>query len=121
MKNILHSQVIFVGAVLLWSAPLALCDNMPNNITQEQQCGLSNCHGLDAQCVINPPQACDSMYGMGDFCRQYIHCAIVDGKCQSTISSDFLKCRNCVEGCDDNKNSPMQAFDCENKCRKLFE
>ena len=121
MKKIVHIPGIFIFAAFLWSVPLGLCDNADSNITQDQHCGLLNCHGLDVQCGFNPPEVCDAMYRMGDFCRQYISCTIAEGKCQTVVSPNFQQCRSCVEGCHKQESDPAQSFACEDKCRKLFE
>jgi|CXWL01.1.fsa_nt_gi hypothetical protein len=88
---------------------------------QESNCGMLNCHGVDAACGFNAPQACDMMYRMGDFCRQYISCQVTDGQCQAVTQAPFEACRACVLECEKIQNNPVGAFDCESTCRQQLE
>ena len=84
----------------------------------ESGCGLLNCHGLEAACGFNAPPMCDAMYRMGDFCRQYIACQVVDGECRAVTQAPFEPCRACVQDCEQIKDDPAGAFACEAKCRE---
>ena len=88
---------------------------------QETNCGLLNCHGVDAACGFDAPQMCDAMYRMGDFCRQYISCQVVDGQCQAVTREPFETCRACVLECEKIKDDPAGAFACESACRSQVE
>ncbi len=85
-----------------------------------QKCGIENCHGLDIKCGPNPPEMCTAMYGLGDFCRQYVRCEIREGQCQLVEDPKFDACRSCVEKCQ-NPNDPIDAFGCEAECREKME
>ncbi len=85
----------------------------PTPTTASQVCEIENCHGLDIECGSNPPDFCTMEYQLGDFCRQFAKCEIVDGKCQFVSSPDFEQCKTCVEQCDD--------LECESQCREMFE
>lgn len=84
-----------------------------------EECGMENCHGLDITCGPNIPEVCTEMYALGDFCREYASCEIVDGKCQLVKSPEFDQCKACVDEC--NEFSGPEAFECEGDCRELFE
>ena len=88
---------------------------------QETNCGLLNCHGVDAACGFDAPQMCDAMYRMGDFCRQYISCQVVDGQCRAVTREPFETCRACVLECEKIKDDPAGAFACESTCRSQVE
>lgn len=88
---------------------------------QESNCGLLNCHGVDAACGFDAPQMCDAMYRMGDFCRQYISCQVVDGQCRAVTREPFEACRACVLECEKIKDDPAGAFACESTCRSQVE
>ena len=88
---------------------------------QESNCGLLNCHGVDAACGFDAPQMCDAMYRMGDFCRQYISCQVVDGQCQAVTREPFETCRACILECEKIKDDPVGAFACESTCRSQVE
>lgn len=101
----------------------------------EKKCGLENCHGLELSCGPNAPEVCTEVYQLGDFCRQYASCQVVDGECQLDISAEFDLCKACVEDCqqmkacslagvDSNCDQPAstkEIFECENKtCREML-
>lgn len=82
-----------------------------------QACGIENCHGMDIKCGPNPAQMCTMEYRLGDKCRQYAKCDIVNGKCQQISNAAFDACKACVQKCEaDFANDPMKAFDCESNC-----
>ncbi len=83
------------------------------------KCGMENCHGLDIKCGPNIPDACTAIYKLGDFCRQFASCEIINGECQLVKSTEFDECKACVDECD--KPTELKAFDCELDCRKMFE
>lgn len=88
----------------------------------QESCGIENCHGIDIVCGPNVPQACTEMYAMGDFCRQYARCEIVDGKCGLVPNPVFEMCTSCVRECSQTHiDRPVEAFNCEAKCRDEVE
>ena len=81
-------------------------------------CGIANCHGLDIECG-KPVEMCPGMYQIGDGCRQFAKCEIVNGQCQQVDSLEFNVCKSCVQKCEkDFADNPEKAFICESKCMK---
>ncbi|OGG07344.1 hypothetical protein A2872_03395 [Candidatus Gottesmanbacteria bacterium RIFCSPHIGHO2_01_FULL_42_12] len=81
------------------------------------KCGLENCHGLNLVCGSNIPDVCGMSYQLGDKCRKFANCQIVNGVCQSIKSPEFEKCQSCVNSCNRQyQNKPEEAFSCEAKC-----
>ena len=89
----------------------------------EEWCGAKECHGLDMSCAMfNTPRACTAIYKLGDFCRQYAKCKMVDGQCQLVKEEIFDSCVVCVDQCTKNAQEEASAvFDCEHKCRAQAE
>jgi len=87
-----------------------------------QKCDITSCHGFDIECGPDSPQMCTMEYRLGDFCRQFAQCQVLQGECQFVENSTFMNCRSCVTQCDaDHPEDPMAAFECENDCREQFE
>lgn len=85
--------------------------------SSEKKCGIENCHGLDITCGSNVPDACTEEYLIGDGCRRYARCEILNGRCQLVESEMFEKCKSCVEKClKDFKDEGSKAFECESEC-----
>lgn len=85
-------------------------------------CGITSCHGLDIECGSDVPEMCTMEYRLGDFCRQFAECRVVQGECQFVENSFFMNCRSCVQDCSRlHTDDPMQAFECESQCRDQFE
>ena len=87
---------------------------------QLNNCGIENCHGLDISCGPNVPDACTAMYQLGDFCRQYANCSIINGSCALEQNQEFLTCKSCIEDCEELYDG-IDAFDCENVCREKMD
>lgn len=88
-----------------------------NNIpTQEERCGLENCHGLSFSCGRDVPDACTMNYQIGDFCRQYAICETINNECQMVPNKTLDKCVNCVKPCEELEGEA--AFKCESDCRQ---
>ena len=80
------------------------------------ECGAANCHGLDIECGQSA-QMCTEMYQLGDRCRQYAKCGVVNGKCQQIENQEFNICKACALKCDqDFPDNPEKAFMCESRC-----
>ena len=86
----------------------------------EEQCRIQNCHGLNIQCGLSRPMACTAMYQLGDFCRQFAECQMVEGECRFVSNDVFARCKSCVQDCELNR-AEVNPFVCEVKCRKEFE
>ena len=88
--------------------------------TQSSNCGVQECHGLDVTCGSNVPEVCTTLYKLGDFCRAYINCSVVDGVCALQTNQEFTLCKNCVSACEASFDG-IEAFDCENTCRDRMD
>lgn len=93
----------------------------PAQQDQTADCGIESCHGLSIECGSNVPQMCTMEYRLGDFCRQFADCKLVKGTCQFVENSYFMNCKSCVQDCEVLNDDPMQAFECESKCREQFD
>lgn len=95
---------------------LFLC---PNGYAKDaQRCGIENCHGINIVCGPHVPEACTQTYALGDFCRAYAHCEVLEGKCTLKQDPAFETCTACVRKCTDaHPNDPVGVFNCEAKCR----
>ncbi len=80
-------------------------------------CRILNCHGLDISCGESASFACDAMYRIGDKCRQYASCVVIEGECQQKVDPRFDACKACVATCEKTyQNDPMKSMDCESSC-----
>lgn len=86
----------------------------PNPPDLQIKCGIQECHGPNYTCGDNVPDACDGMYTTADFCRQFISCQVVEGKCQ-TIAPELAQCATCVKQCSGDEILDDEA-DCVQKC-----
>lgn len=85
--------------------------------TETAVCGIENCHGADVICGPHPAEMCTMMYAVGDGCRQFAKCEIINGKCQLNPDPKFEECRNCIKKCLKNsKSDPASSFGCESQC-----
>lgn len=73
-------------------------------------CNLGPCHGLDVTCTAGAPLMCAQIYTPGDFCRQFVKCAQVEGTCALRADARFAQCKACMEGC-------QAKADCDATCR----
>ncbi len=83
-------------------------------------CGVTNCSGVDVTCGYvknDEPLMCNASYALGDFCRSYVKCAVVDGSCVPVKDARYEKCATCVRDCT-NISDPEKAFQCEADCRE---
>lgn len=82
-------------------------------------CEIENCHGMEIVCGPDPAEVCTQVYMLGDGCRKFAACGIVDGKCQPVPLDGFEKCKACVEKCAaDFKDDSVKMFECESLCTK---
>ena len=108
-----------IYAVLL--APVLVLYIIGEGFAQGSQapCGVENCHGTDMVCGSNVVEACTAMYKLGDFCREFARCMVIEGKCQLAKDPPFDACVKCVRACEEyNYGTPMEAFKCEDQCRQ---
>lgn len=80
-------------------------------------CYIQGCHGLDIQCGPSQVEACDEMYQLGDGCRQFAKCGVIDKKCEPILDKAFVSCRTCVQNCElKYEKDPTAAGECESSC-----
>ena len=82
-------------------------------------CEVSNCHGLDVKCGVNPPVMCTMEYQIGDNCRQFATCQKNGSVCKLVESNEFIQCKTCVENCIDkyiNSDQIAEQFTCADNC-----
>ncbi len=86
-------------------------------------CMLTTCHGLELECAEEGPEMCTMEYQIGDFCREYATCGIVEGQCVLTKQRLVDECVSCVELCDSglDGSDPTKAFECEQQCREQLD
>jgi hypothetical protein len=85
----------------------------------QERCGIENCHGIDIVCGPNVPEMCTMMYGLGDFCRDYARCEVLEGDCRLVKDPILEVCTTCVRKCiDTHQEDPIEVFNCEGKCRE---
>jgi hypothetical protein len=93
----------------------------PDDTTDEEpivsgECGIENCHGMDIVCGPNPAEICTMIYMLGDKCRQFASCGMVEGKCAPILSEQFNSCKACVENCVATHGDNIEMFSCESDC-----
>jgi len=111
-------KVLFVIFMFLFVLGCSSQQN-PGNISISSKCGIENCHGLDIKCGSNVPEACTMEYMLGDFCRQFAECKVINGNCRFVETANFTECKACVDECA-KIGDGNDAFACENDCRKKF-
>jgi hypothetical protein len=99
-------------------SPVDIDDTPMPPVAGAGECAITNCHGLDISCgITSEPLACTMMYQIGDGCRQFASCGVVDGQCAPLPSARFSACKSCVEKClelpDDD---PSARLSCESTC-----
>lgn len=83
----------------------------------DTNCGIENCHGLDIACGPNPAEVCTMVYQLGDKCRRFAQCGIVNGSCQQIQNQDFEDCKACVQRCEaEFGDFADKLFECESRC-----
>jgi len=117
MKNIISLVVLFI-LILGFGFVFYLFQNGTlNNFTEGQErCGLENCHGTDLSCGSKIPQVCNAIYQIGDKCRQFANCENINGNCRLNKTSQFEKCKSCVDECIKKFDNSEEVFACEEKC-----
>ena len=87
----------------------------PVKSTEPLECRISNCHGLEIECGLKAPFFCDAQYILGDMCRRFARCEMIEGQCQLVKEPEFEECRACVEKCLAEPEEEQLA--CEEGCR----
>lgn len=122
-KKILLATIIpllLVLAVLAFSKKSIPPPSVPqaSQPVTSEKCGLENCHGLELSCGPNVPEACTFLYQIGDNCRQYAKCEVVNNRCQLKTNPKFAECKSCVEKClAEFANDPVKTSACEGQCQ----
>lgn len=124
MRKTKKTALIVIIAVFLLTGIIASVLWVPSYLKEysnkNDPCGIENCHGLDITCGSNIPETCTEIYQLGDFCRQYVECKVVDDQCQLVENSKFDQCKSCVEECE-NLDDSEEAFECEENCRETLD
>ncbi len=120
MKKTKDKKLIYVFTAILLFSGIGLFVYQTTANPDKQvpvKCGMENCHGMDITCGQNVPEVCTGEYLLGDKCRPFASCEVVNGKCQLIKSERFGACKSCVEKClSDFKNDYIRAFDCGEDC-----
>lgn len=103
--------VLVIGGIL-W---------LTNYNYESNLCGIEQCHGLDISCGPNVPDMCTEIYMLGDFCRQYASCETINKNCELVKYPKFDECKTCVEKCEKDFDDLVEAFQCEEECRKAIQ
>jgi hypothetical protein len=90
----------------------------PDSESADDACGITNCHGLEITCGSDLTKMCTAMYALGDKCRQYAVCGIVNGQCEFISNPEFTACQTCVQNCLTKfSNNQIEVFNCESQCQ----
>ncbi len=82
-----------------------------------QECEIENCHGLEIECGPDITEFCTEVYQLGDKCRNFASCEIINGECQLAENQQFEECKSCVEDClQQFPDDGDKAFECESNC-----
>jgi hypothetical protein len=91
----------------------------PSGYFEDPNCGIESCHGLeDITCGKNIPKYCTLEYLYEDFCRSFVRCEVIDGKCKKIESPEFFACKNCMENCS--QFTGEQTSTCKKDCSRKF-
>lgn len=122
----LSSLIVFLlGSVFIYY--LYSQNLLQNYKLGQEKCGIQNCHGTDITCGPDIPEMCTAIYKVGDGCRQFANCTVLEGGCRLANSPRFDECKSCVNEClkihnkdtgQDNR-STNDLFVCEQKCLNL--
>ena len=121
-RNRMHIKTTAMLLTLLIVMIFTACTATPATPPQPMPpvtaaCGIENCHGMDITCGPNPAEMCDMMYALGDKCRQYAQCSVVNGACTQVSNPAFDTCKSCVERCQQQfTDDQMGLWECEGKC-----
>ncbi|RJO59432.1 hypothetical protein C4546_02330 [Candidatus Parcubacteria bacterium] len=116
IKKFVLASAIVMGAFLLGGGAWLFWSNQ--SLPQARAaCGIENCHGMEITCGPNIAEICTDIYLMGDRCRQFASCGIVNNTCQQIQNPQFTACKTCVESClNQFANDQVKAFECESAC-----
>ena len=80
-------------------------------------CGVTNCHGTTVTCGENIAEICTMEYRLGDKCRAFASCRVVNGTCTVVEQPGYSACVSCAENCNKTyPDDPLKAFECESRC-----
>jgi hypothetical protein len=110
---------VLLASVLFFMLPQkSLAPTGHNNNNQNQKCGIESCHGLDIVCGANVSEVCTEEYQLGDACRKYVRCEVLNGQCQIVQSPSFNECKDCVRNCEKSRDDIGKQWECEGECHK---
>ena len=117
-NNLIYTTIIalllIIVAIFFWNNYKIL---IQKRLDKPIECGIENCHGLDITCGSNVPEACTEIYQLGDNCRRFVNCQIINDSCELGKSPKFDSCKSCVTKCEqDYPNNPNKLFECESVC-----
>lgn len=118
--------VLLVGALIFVAGAFVLLrflgqKELPIK-NESKKCGIESCHGLEITCGEKVPEVCSLEYQVGDFCRNYVSCKMVGGKCVLAEEREFDLCKSCVEECEKKyQEETEKLFECENLCREKIK
>lgn len=115
-KVIIIVTAVIILALFFLRSPLMNRSQMK----VEKECVIQECHGLDITCGMTGPQICTLEYQLGDFCRNYVSCQLRNNNCEVVTDPLFEQCTSCVNKCA-LITSPIEAFQCEEKCRSALK
>ena len=113
--RMLYMSKVLIGIVIALIAAGGVIMVQDRDERPAQTCEITNCHDLDITCGQEGPEVCTAIYKIGEFCRQFASCQIVDGDCVPVLPPTFRECKTCVEKCTGDG-----AWECEAKCRDLY-
>ncbi|GIW63028.1 MAG: hypothetical protein KatS3mg090_0854 [Patescibacteria group bacterium] len=122
LKFILPFVVFAILAILLlFGSRLQYDYNPDDQINQtDSACYIANCHGLEIECGPQKAEICTMEYAVGDACRKYAECAVVNNNCQPNYNDKFNACKSCVLDCKQKyEGNPDQLLNCETTCADI--
>lgn len=80
-------------------------------------CGAENCHGLKVECGPDVVEMCSMKYQIGDGCRKFVSCEVIDGSCSANETPAYFDCKACIDTCSEkHKDDPIGFSQCETDC-----
>lgn len=112
------SIVLTAGYVLFFNKDLQK-DDPDTIIIDEKVCGIQECHGMNLTCGSKPVDMCTEIFMVGDSCRSFFKCALMDGQCGQLSDRRFDLCKSCIQQCvAESNNDPTKTLECDSKCNE---
>lgn len=85
-----------------------------------EKCGLQECHGADLTCGSEPVEMCTAIFEVGDTCRRFAGCEVVNGNCRLAANPKFSQCQSCIKNCERRFPTDSQRlFECAGVCGEI--